>query len=59
MKAIVDQNMCIGCGMCAGMAPEIFQMNSEGQAEGYADGEASVIEDIIDSCPVAAISGEE
>lgn len=32
MKVEVDQEMCIGCGMCAEIASEIFRMNEEGKA---------------------------
>ncbi|MDD3416287.1 MAG: ferredoxin [Lachnospiraceae bacterium] len=59
MKVEVDQEMCIGCGMCAEIASEIFRMNEEGKAESYADAvdglEASA-QEAIDSCPVAAIA---
>ena len=37
MRAFVDQDMCIGCGLCEGTCPEIFQMNDAGKAEAYAD----------------------
>ncbi|MDO4633769.1 MAG: ferredoxin [Eubacteriales bacterium] len=56
MRACVDQEMCIGCGMCEGIAPEVFRMNEEGKAEAYAAGEDSAVEEAISSCPVEAIS---
>ncbi len=56
MKAVVDQDLCIGCGMCAGMTPDVFRMNEEGQAEAYADGDDASVQETIDSCPVGAIS---
>ena len=37
MRANVDQNVCIGCGLCAGMVPEVFRMNDDGKAEAYQD----------------------
>ncbi|HUM85570.1 MAG TPA: ferredoxin [Lachnospiraceae bacterium] len=59
MKAKVDQEMCIGCGLCTGTAPEVFRMNEDDKAEAYAefgeDGEEAVKE-AIDGCPVSAIS---
>ena len=33
MKATVDQELCIGCGVCESVCPEVFQMNDEGLAE--------------------------
>ncbi|OGR44696.1 MAG: ferredoxin [Elusimicrobia bacterium GWA2_61_42] len=29
MKAIVDVNSCIGCGLCANDCPEVFEMNAD------------------------------
>lgn len=62
MRAKVDADMCIGCGMCASTAPEIYQMNEEGKAEAYAgfdeEKEASARE-AMDGCPVGAISIEQ
>lgn len=32
MKANVDQNTCIGCGLCVGTCPAVFHMNEEGKS---------------------------
>lgn len=59
MKAYVDPEVCIGCGLCAGIAPDVFQMNDEGKAEAYADfteDQLPDVQDAIDQCPVSAIS---
>lgn len=61
MKATVDQDVCIGCGMCTGIAPNHFQMNDAGKAEAFqeaADAEKDQVQQAIDSCPVGAISWE-
>ncbi|MDO4621013.1 MAG: ferredoxin [Lachnospiraceae bacterium] len=58
MKAYVDQNSCVGCGMCTGIAPEVFRMNETGSAEAYAEGDDASVKEAIDSCPVEAISEE-
>lgn len=60
MKAHVDEDTCIGCGLCESIAPNTFEM----------DGDiAKVIEETVsdegaareacDSCPVDAITLDE
>ncbi|MGI6052428.1 MAG: ferredoxin [Bilifractor sp.] len=56
MKANVDQDICVGCGMCTGIAPDSFQMNDEGKAEFIAESDDKLVQEAIDSCPVSAIS---
>lgn len=62
MKAIVDQNTCIGCGLCCGMCEAVFRMNDAGKAEAYQDAAEETQSDVqsaMDSCPVSAISWED
>ncbi len=59
MKGIVDQNLCIGCGMCTAIAPDAFRMNDENLAEGYGDDLEENIEAAVQGCPVGAISKDE
>lgn len=62
MKVVVDQDTCIGCGLCCGMCAEVFRMNDDGKAEAYAPAEesnTSEVQSAIDSCPVSAISWED
>ena len=35
MKAMVDPDTCIGCGLCCGLCDAVFRMNDEGKAEAY------------------------
>ena len=35
MKAIVNQDTCIGCGLCISTVPEVFEVNADGKAEAY------------------------
>lgn len=55
MRAYVDQDTCIGCGLCAGSVPEVFEMNADGKAEAVADGPEDQVREAIDACPVSAI----
>lgn len=63
MKATVDQEICIGCGLCTSLCSDIFDMNDEGLAHAIVDtiseDSLSEAEDAKDSCPVGAIEIEE
>lgn len=61
MNVMVDQDTCIGCGLCTSTVDEVFQMNDDGKAEAYntvSEENKDVVQNAIDSCPVAAISWE-
>ena len=53
----IDKDLCIGCGMCMGTRPAVFNIGDDGKAEviGSSDDEAS-IQEAIANCPVGAIS---
>ena len=61
MKAFVDQDGCIGCGLCADTCPEVFRMNDDGLAEAYGEitpeNQASA-EEARDTCPSSVITIE-
>jgi ferredoxin len=61
MKACVDKTACIGCGLCASIAPDIFEIEDDGLAgvigELTSANEAEA-KDAEMSCPVAAIKVE-
>lgn len=62
MKASIDRDGCIGCGLCADTCPEVFRMADDGLAEAYVDTVPSEVEDSAveaqDSCPVSVITVE-
>ncbi len=57
MRACVDQDLCIGCGLCAGLC-EAFQMNAEGKAEFVSEADDAAVTEAIESCPLGAIAEE-
>ncbi|SFU72103.1 ferredoxin [Clostridium sp. DSM 8431] len=60
MKAFVDENTCIGCGLCESICPEVFTVEDGVAVAGEVspENEAATLE-ARDNCPVGAISVEE
>ena len=62
MKATIDREGCISCGLCAETCPEVFRMADDGLAEVYTDPVSESAEDTAteaqDSCPVSVITVE-
>ena len=54
-KAKVNDEICIGCGLCVGSHPEIFEFNDEGKAVAIAEGDDASVDDAVANCPVQAI----
>jgi len=52
----VDQNKCVGCGMCAGLCPETFVMNADGKSEVVNNEVNDCVKNAAKNCPVAAIT---
>lgn len=64
MKALeVNKDLCISCGACVGIAPEIFQFGSDDKAEVKTDSIPNECKDdvidAVDGCPTNAIKYEE
>ena len=61
MRAYVDPDTCIGCGLCPSLCSDVFRMTDSGVAEAYndADGFRDATQEAIDSCPVSAIHWAE
>ncbi len=63
MKASVDKELCLGCGLCVEVCPDVFDMNEDNKAEAKVDrvppeAEGSCRE-AADQCPSSAIEIEE
>ena len=57
---MVDWNLCLGSGMCAGVAPDLFELDSGGnmsvRIETPLDDHYASLETAVACCPVEAIS---
>lgn len=61
MKVYVDQETCIGCGLCCETCDTVFRMNDQDKAEACQEADPSNRDDVqsaIDNCPVSAIHWE-
>jgi ferredoxin len=60
MKVIVDADLCLGCGICEGIAPDVFSLGSDPVAnvllDPVPDKYAADVREAIDQCPEEAIS---
>lgn len=60
MKAIVNKELCIGCGVCCEVCPAVFQMGQDGKSEVKVDvvppTAADACRNAALQCPVEAIT---
>lgn len=63
MKVRVDEDLCLGCGICEGLAPDVFSLANEPFAEVLVDVVPAELEDDVrqaaEDCPEEAIIIEE
>ncbi|MFZ5595488.1 MAG: ferredoxin [Bacillota bacterium] len=59
MRMVVDQDLCISCGACVDVCPEVFDWNSDDKAQAIVDEVPSEYEDqsqeAAEGCPTNAI----
>ena len=58
MKLKVNKDLCIGCGACQAVCPEVFEIEDDGLATVISAINDNVKEDAIDAkegCPTSAI----
>ena len=63
MKAKVLDNLCIGCGACAALVPDEFEITDEGIATAINDEvkeeNKEMVNEAKENCPTGAIQVEE
>lgn len=57
MKVFVKKEDCIGCGMCADVCPEVFEIGSDGYSDAIGEPSAHYdkVMEAAEICPVNAI----
>ena len=56
MSISIDKNLCIGCGACASLCPNNFELNEgEGKAEVVNEEDTDCAKQAATTCPVQAI----
>lgn len=59
-KVTVDQELCIGCEICAELCPEVFEIQDEkSHVIGPDKCSTCNCQEAVESCPVSAIEIEE
>jgi ferredoxin len=59
MKVVVDFNKCTGLGICESMAPDLFEVNDDGELvllkDDITDVELLSVEEAVAGCPTQAL----
>lgn len=61
-KIKIDKDKCLGCGTCVSLCPACFQLGTDAKAEVKTEAcqeKDCNLKEVIDSCPVGAISHEQ
>ncbi len=56
MAIKIDNEKCIGCGLCSSICEEVFEMTDDIKAKVKKQKDLPCVKEAIESCPVEAIS---
>ncbi len=56
MSIKVNKELCLGCGACVSLCPDVFKMNDAGKSEVIDEENIACARNAAESCPVQAIS---
>lgn len=61
-KVALDKDLCISCGVCNAICPEVFDWDDDGKMKTLVSevpaGLEDLVEEAMDSCPTQAITVE-
>jgi ferredoxin len=58
-KVSVNKDVCIGCGLCVGSVPAVFEFGDDGKAQAIAGAAVDAsVEEAVKNCPVGAIEAK-
>lgn len=55
MTIRVDKELCIGCGTCSAMCPDVFAMDADGKSEVISQENMDCARNAASACPTQAI----
>lgn len=61
MRVLIDEETCIGCGLCAETCPDVFEMKDDkatAKMDEVSDDLADACREAAEECPVEAIQIE-
>lgn len=61
-RVVIEEDLCVFCGTCAEICPEVFRLNETKQKSEVIKpegGPTALIQEAIDSCPASAIHWQD